>query len=106
MANALGLAWSFAAGSMSFQTEGSWAKRLQVAGSVRSGIQAARLAALGATGPKHVFEREGFFHSYSGEFAPERLMSDLGKNLKITEVGIKPFACCRYIRRRSMRCSS
>lgn len=96
MTNALGLAWSFASGSMSFQTEGSWAKRLQVGNTVRAGIQAAKLAANGATGPAHVFEENGFFHSYSGAFDREKLLGGLGEKLKIAEVGIKPFACCRY----------
>lgn len=96
MLHAFGLAWSFAAGNMSFQTEGSWAKRLQIGNTVRCGVQAARLASLGATGPSRVFERDGFFQSYSGEFHEEKLVGGLGDRLKLEEVGIKPFACCRY----------
>ncbi|MBI1784815.1 MmgE/PrpD family protein, partial [Candidatus Sumerlaeota bacterium] len=96
MVNAFGLAWAFAAGNMSFQREGSWAKRIQVGNTARCGVQAARLAAMGATGPAHVFEKHGFFESYSGELQVERLLGELGNPLKILECGIKPFACCRY----------
>lgn len=110
--NALGIAWSFAAGNMSFQAEGSWAKRLQVGHAARCGVQAARLAKRGATGPAHVFEAHGFFHGYAGietdgagaestsrkapPFDPEALTRDLGERLRIFETGIKPYACCRY----------
>lgn len=96
MAHALGLAWSFAAGNMSFQAEGSWAKRIQVGNSVRCGVQAARLARLGATGPKHVFEDHGFFHGYGATPDEAKLLGGLGGPLKVMEVGIKPYACCRY----------
>ncbi len=110
LAHALGLAWSFASGNMSFQTEGSWAKRIQIGNMARGGIQAARLAKMGAIGPARVFESDGFFHGYSGEFHSEKLMSGLGEkgdwlkrsvclspfSPKILECGIKPFACCRY----------
>ncbi len=96
MIHAFGLAWSFASGNMSFQTEGSWAKRLQIGNAARCGIQAARLAALGATGPSHVFEENGFFQAYGGEYYPEKLTTDFGGKLKIAETGIKPFATCRY----------
>jgi len=96
MTNALGLAWSFASGNMSFQTEGSWAKRLQIGNTARAGVQAARLALLGATGPKQVFSDTGFFQGYSGEFHSEKMTDGLGERLKILETGIKPYACCRY----------
>ncbi len=96
MADALGLAWGFAAGNMSFENEGSWAKRLQVAGAAAAGVRAAHLAALGAVGPRRVFQPEGFFKSYSGE--PDWAAWDRrsGEELRILETGIKPFACCRY----------
>jgi 2-methylcitrate dehydratase PrpD len=94
--HALGIAWSFAAGNMSFQTEGSWIKRLQVGGAASAGVRAARLASLGATGPSRVFEADGFFASYAGRFDEAKLLGGLGERLKIGEVGLKPFACCRY----------
>lgn len=96
MVNALGIAWSFAGGNLSFKAEGSWSKRMQVGNAARSGVHAARLAERGATGPAHVLEAEGFFHNYSGTTDVGSLCDGLGERLRIFDVGIKPFACCRY----------
>lgn len=96
LVHAFGLAWNFAAGSTSFQSEGSWAKRLQVGNAARSGVQAARLAKLGALGPAHVFEDDGFFHAYSGHCDASELNPSAGGEPRISEVSLKPFACCRY----------
>lgn len=98
MADALGLAWSFAGGNMSFQTEGSLAKRIQVGWASRSGLAAARLAAAGARGPRRVFEAGGFCEAYAGTAWPElNAEGDPARPLRILEVSIKPHACCRYI---------
>lgn len=96
MANAFGIAWSFASGNMSWQTEGSMVKRLQAGHAARNGLQAARLAKRGATGPTHVFEEDGFFHAYGGSTDLDALVAELGGPLKLHETGIKPYACCRY----------
>lgn len=94
--NAFGIAWSMASGNMSWQTEGSMVKRLQAGHAARNGVQAARLAKRGATGPSHVFEEHGFFHGYGGATELDALTANLGGRLKIHETGIKPYACCRY----------
>lgn len=96
LVHAFGIAWSMAAGNMSWQTEGSLTKRLQVGNASRCGVHAARLAARGATGPAHVFEPHGFFHGYGGATELDGLTAGLGGRLKLHEVGIKPYACCRY----------
>lgn len=96
LVSALGLAWSFASGNMSFQTEGSWAKRMQVGHACQMGVQAARLAAMGAPGPAGALDAGGFFVSYAGAFNREALREGLGARVKIGEVSIKPYACCRY----------
>lgn len=96
LTHTFGLAWSMASGNMSWQAEGSMAKRLQAGHASRCGIQAARLALRGATGPTHVFEPHGFFHGYGGATALDALTANLGGPLKLHETGIKPYACCRY----------
>lgn len=96
LAHAFGIAWGFASGNMSFQTEGSWLKRIQVGHASQAGIQAARLASLGAQGPLHVFEQHGFFQNYAGHFDAAKLLPRAGESPKLMEVSIKPYACCRY----------
>ncbi len=95
-AHAFGIAWAMASGNMSWQAEGSMTKRLQAGHAARNGVQAARLARRGATGPLHVFEEHGFFHGYGGSTELGALLENLGGPLKIHETGIKPYACCRY----------
>jgi 2-methylcitrate dehydratase PrpD len=96
LAHAFGIAWSMASGNMSWQAEGSMTKRLQAGHAARNGVQAARLAQRGATGPLHVLEEHGFFHGYGGSTELDALTAGLGGALKLHETGIKPYACCRY----------
>lgn len=96
MIHALGLAWGFSSGNMSFQTQGSWAKRMQVGHACQAGVQAARLAALGATGPAGALDPSGFFAAYAGGCDRNAMRRELGEKVKIGETSIKPYACCRY----------
>src|SRR5207245_5981853 len=55
------------------------------------------LARSGFSGPKSVFEgRLGLLHAYSDAADPDRLLADMGKQLQVMRVSIKPYACCRY----------
>jgi 2-methylcitrate dehydratase PrpD len=62
------------------------------------GINAARLAAVGYTGPKWVFEgKHGFFRSYTDNPTPERMLENLDYSEYPIEIAsFKPHACCRY----------
>jgi 2-methylcitrate dehydratase PrpD len=99
-ANALGLAGSLASGLLEFLADGSETKRLHPGFAAQAGLQAARLAAHGATGPKTVFEgRFGFFSAYlhgvdadvAGQFA------DLGERWETPRIAFKPYPACHYV---------
>jgi 2-methylcitrate dehydratase PrpD len=97
MARALGIAGSFAAGSLEYIADGSWTKRLQVGGAVHAGVLAALLAARDYLGPTTILEgRFGFLHAYAGAAANQELTRGLDQPFAIMGVSIKAFACCRY----------
>jgi 2-methylcitrate dehydratase PrpD len=82
---------------MEYLSDGSWTKRLNAGWAAHVGVVASSLARTGFTGPASVFEGPlGLFRAYSGEPLPELLLNDLTGPLQIMQVGIKPYACCRY----------
>lgn len=96
-AQALGIAGSYAAGSLEYITEGSWSKRLQVGAAAQNGIIASLLAKRGFTGPTTILEgRFGFLRAYAGVTNTQPLIDGLDRPFSITGVSIKAFACCRY----------
>jgi 2-methylcitrate dehydratase PrpD len=98
IANALGIAGGFASGNLECYADGSLTKRLNPANAAMSAIYAARLAAVGYTGPKWVFEgKHGFFRSYTDNPTPERMLENLDYSEYPIEIAsFKPYACCRY----------
>ena len=98
LANALGIAGGFASGNLECYADGSLTKRLNPANAAMGGINAARLAAAGYTGPKWVFEgKHGFFTSYTDNPKPGRMLENLDYSEYPLELAaFKPYACCRY----------
>ncbi len=97
LANALGIAGSFAAGNLEYMANGAWTKRLQVGGSAQAGTLAALMAAKGFTGPVTILEgSRGFLQSHSDHPDVASLTKGLAEPFAILDVSIKPFACCRY----------
>lgn len=89
--DALGLAFSQAAGTMQAHVEGKPTLALQVGMATRAGMNAADLAAAGVPGPHDMLEGPfGFFEVMEGEWdvAP---FDALGRISRIAEVSIKPF---------------
>ena len=97
LSSALGIAGTLASGSLEYLASGAWTKRLNPGWAGHAGITAAHLARSGFSGPKSVFEgRLGLLHAYSDAADPDRLLADLGRQLQVMRVSIKPYACCRY----------
>ncbi len=98
IAHALGIAGGFASGNLECYADGSLTKRLNPANAAMGGVNAARLAAVGYTGPKWVFEgNHGFFKSYTDNPTPERMLENLDYSEYPIEIAsFKPYACCRY----------
>jgi 2-methylcitrate dehydratase PrpD len=98
MTNAFGLAGTQAAGLEEWIYTGDMSKRIHAGKAAMNGILAALLAQEGLTGPATVFEgKYGFFKTHSDPYHIERLTERLGKDFKIMNCKIKPFACCHEL---------
>jgi 2-methylcitrate dehydratase PrpD len=98
-AHALGIVGSFAAGLFEYLSDGSQTKPLHAGWAAQAGVQAARLAEAGATGPATVVEgRFGFLASHTGSAASAGAMAgDLGETWELENVSIKPFPACHFV---------
>lgn len=97
MVNALGIAFSQAAGNRQCIVDGALTKRLQAGQAASSGVFAASLAAEGFTGAQNIFlGRFGFFELYqpNGHDAA-KLLEGLGREFRGDELSFKPYACGR-----------
>ena len=80
MRHAIGVAGSYASGTMEYDQSGGEVKRVHSAMAAQSGIQAAMLADNGLTGPERIFEgRRGILRVLAGDDSPETAV------LKLTE---------------------
>ena len=93
--DALGLAYSSAAGTMQAHIEGSLALPFQIANAARAAITASDLAKAGFPAPKNPLEGSfGYYELFEhGELA--LYTKQLGKVWRICEVSTKPFPCGR-----------
>ena len=95
LANAFGIAGSYAGGTIEFLNEGTDTKRYHVAKAAHGGVISAHLAAGGMTGPTSIFEGEyGVFQAYSKGARPEKLLEALGERYVILETSVKRFPFC------------
>jgi 2-methylcitrate dehydratase PrpD len=96
--NALGIVGSFAAGLFEYLSDGSQTKPLHAGWAAHAGVQAARLAEAGATGPATVIEgRFGLLASHIGSAeAAAGLLDDLGNSWELESVSVKPFPACHF----------
>jgi 2-methylcitrate dehydratase PrpD len=96
IANAMGIAGSFASGIIEYLSDGSWTKRFHTGWAAQSGIRAALLAETGFTGPLSVFEGpHGFFQAFAPNKEPNygELLDDLGARYVVDGIAFKPLAC-------------
>ena len=98
---ALGIAGSFASGLLEFLGDGSSTKRLHAGGAARAGVEAALLAAAGATGPAGVIDgRYGLYATHLGDphaAAIGAQLEDLGSRWETAAMAIKPYPCCHFM---------
>jgi len=96
IAQAIGIAGSFASGIIEYLSDGSWTKRFHPGWAAQAGIRAALLAEAGFTGPLSVLEGT---HGFYKVFAPSRqpdfgvLLGELGARYVIDGIAFKPYAC-------------
>lgn len=98
MANALGIAGSFASGNLECYGDGSNTKRLQPGHAAAGGTLAARLGSLGYRGPLYIFEGErNFVKTYFGGGNPENMLEGEADGSAILRGAFKPYAACRGV---------
>ncbi len=95
--NAIGIAYSQAAGNQQVIREGVDMMFIQQGLSGMSGMIALEMAQAGITGPREVFCG---YYGYFPIFHPDRyniesFTNDLGQNWAISSTSIKPFPCCK-----------
>jgi len=103
MVDALGIAYSQAAGNRQGREDGALTKRLQPAFSTKAGVVSAILAQKGVSGAKNVIQGQwGFFrlyHDYSRDYEPDKwaesLRDELGTRFEGINLSAKPYPCVR-----------
>lgn len=95
--NALGIAYSQAAGTYQAITDSAWTKKLQPGLAARNAIVACELAQKGFIGSKNNFEGVfGFYHVYLNDnYDLEVLRKDLGTYFTGKDLSFKPWPCGR-----------
>jgi 2-methylcitrate dehydratase PrpD len=98
IADAIGIAVSFASGSLEANRSGGTIKRLQSGWAAKSAVQAACLARAGVSGPVEAFEgRYGFYRCFiDGKFEPAMLADDLGGRWELGSLRLKPYPSNYY----------
>ena len=91
MANILGLAYSFAGGTMQAHVEASIALPLQIARAAQAAIQAVDMVGSGLTGPHDVLEGQFGYHSLIEPIDLTRYTETLGQIWRISEISVKPY---------------
>lgn len=101
--NALGIAYSQAAGNRQGREDGAQTKRLQPAFATKAGVTSAFFAKRGVSGAQNIFQGQwGFFRlyrDYSQAYEPERwaetLIDGFGARFEGVNLGAKPYPCVR-----------
>jgi 2-methylcitrate dehydratase PrpD len=97
---ALGLAGSFAAGSIECTGEGAWAKPLQAGHPAMGGVLAASLAAKSYRGPGTILDGVdgGLIRAFSfkDQYDYDRITEHIGEKWEMMDTSIKVHACCRF----------
>ena len=101
IADAQGIALSFASGSLEFLQDGAWTKRIHPGWAGAAGITAATLAKNGFVGTKAAYEgRFGLYRSHLGPLAEQcdlgLASAGLGEVWETSKVAIKPVPACHF----------
>ncbi|MBP2551434.1 2-methylcitrate dehydratase PrpD [Neorhizobium galegae] len=93
VANALGIQYSQASGTMQAHVEGSPCLALQVGFAGRAGLVSADLAGAGFEGPKDILTgRHGYFRLFENDrFAIDGEIERIGRDYQVEELAHKPF---------------
>lgn len=97
--SAIGVAGGQASGTLAFLADGAMSKALNPGWAARTGIEAARLAAAGMTGPASILESGfGVMTSFAGDASGLAAALDgLGQDWQLPQAAFKLYPCCHYI---------
>jgi 2-methylcitrate dehydratase PrpD len=97
--SAIGIAGGQASGTLAFLSDGAMSKALNPGWAARTGIEAARLAQAGMTGPASVLEGTfGVMNAFAGGGEGLELqLATLGEDWLLPQAAFKLYPCCHYI---------
>ncbi|CAH1654160.1 MmgE/PrpD family protein [Chelatococcus asaccharovorans] len=98
MVNALGVAYSQAAGTHQVTRDAALTKRVQPGFAAKTGLISVALTKAGIRGAQNTFEGiDGLFRSYlRGRYDPDALRDGLGERYEFLNLSYKPYPCCRF----------
>ena len=96
--NALGIAYSQAAGTHQVTRDAALTKRMQPGFAAKAALLSAQMTRAGIRGAQETFEGgDGLFRTYlSGRYGPDRLRDELGRRFDMADLSYKPYPCCRF----------
>lgn len=96
--NALGIAYSQAAGTHQVTRDAALTKRMQPGFAAKAALLAVQLTRAGIRGAQDTFEgADGLFRTYlRGRYDPDRLRDGLGQRFDMADLSYKPYPCCRF----------
>jgi 2-methylcitrate dehydratase PrpD len=96
--NALGIAYSQAAGTHQVTRDAALTKRMQPGFAAKAALMSVQLAQREIRGAQNVFDGvDGLFRTYlRGGYDPKALRAGLGTRFEMTALSYKPYPCCRF----------
>jgi 2-methylcitrate dehydratase PrpD len=96
--NALGVAYSQAAGTHQVTRDAALTKRMQPGFAAKTALISVALTRIGIRGAQNTFEGvDGLFRTYlRGRYNPTVLREGLGKRFEFLNLSYKPYPCCRF----------
>ena len=96
--NAIGIAYSQAAGTHQVTRDAALTKRMQPGFAAKTALISVALAKAGIRGARNTFEGvDGLFRTYlQGRYDPAALRDGLGKRFEFLNLSYKPYPCCRF----------
>jgi len=97
--SAIGIAGGQASGTLAFLADGATSKALNPGWAARTGVEAARLAQAGMTGPASVLESAfGVMNAFAGGGEGlDHQLATLGEDWLLPQAAFKLYPCCHYI---------
>jgi 2-methylcitrate dehydratase PrpD len=96
--NAIGIAYSQAAGTHQVTRDAAITKRMQPGFAAKAALMSVQLAQREIRGAQNTFDGvDGLFRTYLRDgYDPRALRDGLGQRFELTQLSYKPYPCCRF----------